>query len=75
MNSRWQLIQLAQRFHVINVRIQHLSFPLQAIPELGMGGALQRLRCWLRGATNEADGHGAMPASLNLGGYVHPVKS
>lgn len=42
--------------------------PLQDTSELCMGSALQRLGCWLRGVTNEADGHGAMLASLKLGG-------
>lgn len=75
MNSRCQLIQLMQRFHVINVHIQHRSLPLQDIPELCMGDTLQRSECWRRGATNKADGHEVMPASLKLGVYVHPVES
>lgn len=75
MNSRWLSIQLMQRFNVINVHIQHLSLPLQDIPELCTVDTLQRLECWRRGTTNKADGHEAMPASLKLGVYVHPVES
>lgn len=75
MNSRWQSIQLMQRFNVINVHIQHLSLPLQDIPELCTVDTLQRLECWRRGTTNKADGREAMPASLKLGVYVHPAES